>query len=75
MALLLAPSLINLVDAANRRNVLCCIGASRSGSISLKAEGRKPSGDRLLDATPDGLRRSACMEARQMGQRPPVRSH
>jgi len=46
-----------------------------SGSISLKAEGRKPSGDRLLDATPDGLRRSACMEARQMGQRPPVRSH
>jgi len=45
-----------------------------SGSIPLKAEGRKPSGERLLDATPDGLRRSACMEAWQMGQLPSVRS-
>jgi hypothetical protein len=28
MTLLLAPRLFNLVDGSNRRNVLCCIGAS-----------------------------------------------
>jgi hypothetical protein len=44
-----------------------------SGSLSLKAEGRKPSGERLLDATPDGLRRSACIEAWQIGRIPPER--
>ena len=44
-----------------------------SGSLSLKAEGRKPSGERLLDATPDGLRRSASIEALQIGRIPPER--
>jgi hypothetical protein len=37
----LAQTFANLVDAANRRNVLCCIGASRP-LRSLKAVGRKP---------------------------------
>jgi hypothetical protein len=34
-----------------------------SGTVDLKAVGRKPSGEDFRVATPDGLRRSAFMEA------------
>ena len=36
---------------------------SKIPSIKLEAERRKPPGEGLLDTTPDGLRRSAFMEA------------
>jgi len=37
--------------------------STASRANSLKAVGRKPSGERLLDALPDGLRCSAFMDA------------
>ena len=68
-------------SAESYQSSRCCASTQRfalhrreaSGSLSLKAEGRKPSGERLLDATPDGLRRSASIEAWQIGRIPPER--